>query len=235
VNGIAAKRPYRWADGNEANWPDDSSHARNRRGRLLSWLEVDRDQRRPTDAAVEQLWRSIDVRPIDESPPAVEEYLAELRRVYACGGAFLARFKIDGGRDLEWFASRNRLDEISFFSRILTHPAVTAKLPEPTRDATFNESFTVEWASSLTLDGELARAIVMGGAHDRFEGPPRDAKRLGARVCDELFGDRFLDVEVYRSRSKWSPWFKMITFDTTYFIVDRREQVVSILVATDED
>jgi hypothetical protein len=26
-----------------------------------------------------------------------------------------------------------------------------------------------------------------------------------------------------------------ITFDTTYFVVDRREQVMSILIATDED
>jgi hypothetical protein len=201
----------------------------------LSWLEVDRDQERPGEAAVEQLWRSIAVRPIDESLPAVEEYLAELRRMYACGGAFLARFRVDGGRDLEWFASRNRLGEISFFSRLLMHPVVTGKLPEPTRDATFNESFTVEWSSSLTLDGELARAILMGGAYHDFEGPPRDAKRLGARVCDALFGDRFLDVEVYRSGSQWSPWFKMAVFDTTYFIVDRREQVVSILIATDED
>ena len=115
------------------------------------------------------------------------------------------------------------------------HPVVTHKLPEPTRDATFNESFTVEWGSSLTLDGELARAIVMGGAYLEFEGPPRDAKGLAARVCDALFGDRFRDVEVYRSRSSWSPWFLMEMFNTTYFIVDRREQVVTILVATDED
>ena len=155
--------------------------------------------------------------------------------MYACGGAFLARFKVDGGRDFDWFASRNRLEEISFFSRFLMHPAVTDKLPEPTRGATFDESFTVEWGSSLTLDGELARAILGGGAYHDFEGPARDAKRMGARVCDALFGDRFLDVEVYRSGSSWSPWFLMAVFDTTYFIVDRREQVVSILVATDED
>jgi hypothetical protein len=201
----------------------------------LSWLEVDRDQERPGNAAVDQLWRSIEIRPIDESLPAVEEYLAELRRVYACGGAFLARFRVDGGRDLDWFASRNRLDEIFFFSRFLMHPVVTQKLPEPTRDATFDDSFTVKWKSPFTLDGELARAIVMGGAYFEFEGPARDAKRLGGRVCDALFGDRFRDVEVYRSRGSWSPWFLMQMFNMTYFIVDRREEVVSILVATDED
>ncbi|HXU05586.1 MAG TPA: hypothetical protein VN903_31725 [Polyangia bacterium] len=201
----------------------------------MSWLEVDQDQERPGEAAVEQLWRSIEVRPIDESLPAVEELLAELRRMYACGGAFLARFKVEGGRDLDWFASRNRLGEISFFSRFLMHPSVTHALPEPTRDATFNESFAVESRSSFTLDGELARAIVMGGAYLDFEGRPGDAKRLASRVCDALFGDRFLDVDVYRSGSAWSPWFLMPVFDTTYFIVDKREQVVSILIATDED
>jgi len=205
----------------------------------LSWLKSDPGQERPGDAEVEHLWRSIEVRPVDESLPAVEEYLTELRRVYPCGGAFLARFKVDGGRHLDWFVSRNHLAGISFFSRFLMHPVVTHALPEPTRDATFkesfNKSFAAEWPSSLTLDGELARVIVTGGAYLKFEGPARDAKRLGARVCNELFGDRFLDVVVYGSRTSWSPWFLMEMFNATYFIVDRREQVVAILVATDED
>ena len=98
-------------------------------GRILSWLEVDRDQERPGNAAVEQLWRWIEVRPIDDSPPAVEEYLAELRRVYACGGAFLARFRVDGGRDLDWFASRNRLDEILLLLAIPHAPCGDPQAP----------------------------------------------------------------------------------------------------------
>lgn len=114
-------------------------------------------------------------------------------------------------------------------------PSVRGILPELTRDAKFEENIAFDWGSSLILDGELARALVIGGAYRRFEGTPRAAKDLGARVCEALFGDRYLDVEVFRCWKAWSPWFHDIAWDSTCFVVDRRFQAVSILVSTDTD
>ena len=168
-------------------------------------------------------------------PPAVEEYLAELRRVNVNGDAVYARFEVTGSRDFDWFATRNRWDEISFFSRLLSSPSVAKCLPEVTKDATFDESVTFEWGSSLTLDGELARALVIGGAYKKFEGTPRAAKQLAARACDAIFGDRFLDIEVFKSWKPWSRWFHDVAWDSTYIIIDRRGQTVSVLASTDTD
>ena len=201
----------------------------------MSWLEVDWNQERPSDAAARWLWRSIEIRHVAGVPPAVEEYLAELRRVNVNGDAVYARFEVTGSRDFDWFATRNRWDEISFFSRLLSSPSVAKCLPEVTKDATFDESVTFEWGSSLTLDGDLARALVIGGAYKKFEGTPRAAKQLAARACDAIFGDRFLDIEVFKSWKPWSRWFHDVAWDSTYIIIDRRGQTVSVLASTDTD
>jgi hypothetical protein len=202
---------------------------------LVSWLAVDWNQERPTAAAEESLWRSVEIRPLPDVPPAVDEYLTELRRVNVNGDAVYARFEVTGSRDFDWFATRNRWHEISFFTRLLSSSSVSNALPEVTTEATFDASVTFEWGSSLTLDGELARALVNGGAYKKFEGPPRAAKELAARACDAIFGDRFLDIEVFRCWKSWSRWFHDGAWDTTYVIIDRRDQAVSVLASTDTD
>jgi hypothetical protein len=201
----------------------------------LSWLEVDWKQERPSDAVTAWLWRAVDIRAIDETPAEVESYLGELRRVNVNGAAAFARFEVKGNREFDWFASRNRWDEIAFFQQMLSHPVVRSRIPEVTKDANFDESIKFEWGSSLVLDGELARALVSGGAYKRFEGTPRAAKDLGGRVCEALFGDRFLDVEVFRCWKAWSAWFHDVAWDNTCVLIDRRLQQVSFLFSTDTD
>jgi hypothetical protein len=201
----------------------------------LSWLEVDWEQERPSYAALALLWRTIEVRSSDDVPPAVEEYLAEVRRVKTNGGALFARFHMEGNADFNWFASRNRWDEVTFFSRFFSHPVVSASLPKVTRGANVNDTVTFEWGSPFLLDGELARILVNGGPYEKFKGTPREAKNLGMRVCDALFGDRFLDVEVFHCWNAWSPWFCDVAWDTTHVLIDRRLQAVTVLVSTDTD
>jgi hypothetical protein len=201
----------------------------------MSWLEVDWKQERPSDTASEWLWRSVEIQSLEGIPDAVAEYLAALRVVNVNGGALYARFEVTGSRDFTWFASRNRWDEIAFCSRFLSHPGVREKLPELTRDSKFDDDVGFEWGSSLTLDGELARALVIGGAYKKFEGTPKAAKELGARVCEALFGDRYLDVEVFRCWKAWSPWFHDVAWDSTCFVIDRRLRTVSLFASTDTD
>lgn len=201
----------------------------------MSWLEVDWKQEKPNNTTAEWLWRSVEIQPVDGVTPAVKEYLGELRRVNVNGGAAYARFEVKGNRDFDWFATRNRWDEIAFFSRFLSHPVVSSRLPEVGKDAKFDESITFTWGSSLTLDGELARVLVFGGAYKQYEGTPSEAKHLGARVCKALFGDRFLDVEVFWCWKAWSSWFHDVAWDSTCVVINRRLQVVSLLVSTDTD
>lgn len=201
----------------------------------MTWLEVDWKQERPSESATDWLWRSVEVQPVDGTPEALHAYMDELRRVNVNGGCFFARFQVSGDRDFNWFATRNRWDEIAFFSRFLTHPMVRGTLPEVTKDAAFGDDIAFEWGSSLILDGELARALVVGGAYKKFEGPARAAKEMGTQVCQALFGDRYLDIEVFRYWKAWSPWFHDVAWDSTCVVIDRRLQAVSVLVSTDTD
>jgi hypothetical protein len=42
------------------------------------------------------------------------------------------------------------------------------------------------------------------------------------KFCEPLFGDRFIEVEVFRSFAAWSPWFYDVAWDQTWIIIDKR-------------
>lgn len=48
---------------------------------------------------------------------------------------------------------------------------------------------------------------MVGGAYKEFDGTAKVAKEMGARACEALFGERYTEVEVFRCRKAWSPWF----------------------------
>jgi len=201
----------------------------------MSWLDLDATQNRRAETSPVSLWQRVDIRPVDEIPRAVSRYLEELRRVYVNGDAQYARFALTGNADFNWFATRNRWQELDFFTQLLTHPVVRTALPGVTRGMKRTHLAHFEWASSLTLDGELARLLVAGGAYQAFAGPPREAKQLGGQLCEALFDDRYLEVEVYRNYSPWSAWFQDVAWDSTHLLIDRRLQEVSLICATDTD
>ena len=201
---------------------------------IMNWKEPDWKQDRPTDAEIRWMWRSLALSSVD-SPPDTESYLAELRRVNVNGNVIFGLFQVEGNKSLDWFASRNRWDEADFFRRLLGHSAVRQRWPdlvEKIRDEQFPD---FEWGSSLTLDGELARSLVIGGAYERFNGPPREAKNLAARFCDARFDDRYLDIEVFWCWNASSAWFHDVAWDRTCVIIDRRRRSVGLLCSTDTD
>lgn len=59
--------------------------------------------------------------------------------------------------------------------------------------------------------------------------------RTSAGACEAHFADRLEDVEVFHSYKPWSRWFYDVAWDSTWLLVDRRFQVVTILAVTDTD
>jgi hypothetical protein len=228
-------RPLRIRDGGVRADGPDSWDASGAPDGELSWLDADETQERPGDAAVESLWRSVEIHPIEETLPEIEAYLRALRVVFANGGAVFASFGVTGNREFDWFATRSRWAEMAFFSQAIAHPAVRRRIPEVSAGARLAASFEFERKSPRTLNGEFARALVTGGAYRQFEGPPQAAADLAARCCEALFGDRFLDIDVFRCGRAWSPWFFDVAWDVTWVIIDRRLQRVSFLFTTDTD
>ena len=202
---------------------------------ISNWLEPDWNQLRPDDAALPAMWEAVRIVPVFARSEDINAFLVEMERVNTNGGIVFARFELHAGRTFHWFASRNRWDEMDFFRSFLLHRVVRETCPELKLGESFLESPVFEWGSSLTLDGELARALVIGGPYKRFEGSPRQAKDLAGRFCSALFDDCFSEVEVFRSWKPWSAWFYGIAWDFTFIIIDKRLSIVTILCSTDTD
>ena len=62
-----------------------------------------------------------------------------------------------------------------------------------------------------------------------------EAKRLAQKFCEAAFGDRYLDVWVFRSYEAWSPWFWDAAWDKTWIIADAEMSRVWLLCVTDTD
>ena len=162
--------------------------------------------------------------------------LAErLRALLVLGGVVVTTVQVEADDVAAWFIARNHISTYGLIEHLLGSDAVAdARTPlgvydERAASRTFTES------AALHLDGDLALALVQGGAYARFEGPWAGAKRIAHTVCQELFDDRFEDVRVDRSDAAWSPWFHEVAWDHSWVVTDRRRQRMTLICLTDTD
>jgi hypothetical protein len=179
------------------------------------------------------MWNA-DLRIIDAIPADVAAYLAALRALNVNGGVAFAQFEVATDAQLQELL-RLRVGVDGQVAHILGHPIVRARYPEIVGSACFDEGPVFEPRSALSLDGELAAALVAGGAYKNWEGTPQQAKELGSQVCEALFGGRFNDVYVYQSHKAWSGWFQDVAWDHSWVLVDIRTRRVTLLCSTDTD
>jgi hypothetical protein len=197
-------------------------------------LDPNRRQERPTYAAIQDALREGAFAHVDFTAPALEELLVELRATHANGGAEFAMFTIKADPTLDWFISRNRFIEIDLFEHLFRSVAFRAALPKLQGPAEL-KSLEWEWSSSYLFDGDLARTLMGGGAYERYKRGGSEAKRLGAAVCAELFGDRYEEVQFFKTFEPWSDWFFDVAWDTTWIAVDKRTNRIWTLCVTDTD
>ena len=198
----------------------------------LNWAQP---RPRPTARQVQAIWARAMFAPAAPSEEGVPTaFLNAVREVFVNGGAHFARFHVAESDVLDWFVSRNLLDEVGFIPALLASPAFDAALPELAQG---KEPGKAQWqeVSSLTLDGEWARVLVCGGAYESYEGAGPAAKRIGALACEQLFGDRWEDMLLRTTRQVWSDWFFDIAWDYTWVGVDKVNRSAWVLVMTDTD
>jgi len=199
-------------------------------------LTLDLEQKRPSEEEAQQMWGELQVTPVPFQHPALDELLERFRAIYVNGGAEFARFQLSENPVLQWFGSRNKLHEISFFERFLTAPAAASALPSLSIQNPLPSPLNLkEDTSAFTFDGEVAKVLVRGGSYMSFQGTASEAKAIGVRFCDALFGQRYDEIKMYISYDAWSPWFGNVAWDVTWFGVDKRNSQIWLLCATDTD
>jgi hypothetical protein len=172
--------------------------------------------------------------------PALDALLDAIRATHVNGGVLFTQVRaIDVDDPGRWFQaeySNSWADEA--FRSLLGSSAVRTALPEllipvpyPIADPPrFRQSPT----GTFTLAGELASALVRGGAYARFPGSPAEAMRLAAAGVADLVGDRHYS-KVFQSLEPWTPWFYDVAWDHTWIVADSERLLVSILCKTDTD
>lgn len=199
-------------------------------------LERDPQQRPPTAERIANLAQFLTISREDLQSDAIDELLSTMGYIFANGGAQFASFLITEQPDLAYFAARDQLDEISFWHTVLQMPAVLDELPwlGDVYPGKGNRS-RFEPLSTFYLDGDVAQALVRGGAYIRFPGTAEEAKQLSWRFCSAVFGNRFDEVITRSSRTAWASWFMGLAWDYTWLGLDRRDRRLWILCATDTD
>lgn len=199
-----------------------------------SWLEADQHAAVPGLGELVASVRDIRFVPGTVGPELLA--LAErLRTLLVDGGVVVTTVQVEADDVAAWFLARNDVSTYGLIEHLLGSDAVAgARTPLRVDDAraasrTFTES------AALHLDGDLALALVQGGAYARFEGPWAEAERIAQDVCQELFGDRFDDVLLDRSDAAWPPWFHEVAWDQSWIITDKRHQRMTSICLTDTD
>jgi len=195
-------------------------------------IEIDWDEEKPKFSKVKELLErgvfTVETLSTDGVNAVVQEFI-KLNKFGDC--KFISATFIDDPV-LNWFIARNRFDELHFFEKF-----VQCSFFEE-QGLKYNKSFrSIRWnqSSSYTLDGEIAHALMFGGAYNDFEGTGEQAKRLGMDFCRDLFGTRYEQVNIYTTEKRWSKWFFDIAWDNTWIGVDKENHRIWALIATDTD
>jgi hypothetical protein len=176
-------------------------------------------------------------RHVPYSDERLQDLVMALRETHMNGGAKLACFEVqyDGPTPWHWTTTSDGAPDVDL-SAFFASSELALALPELHTSEGLLRDPAWAWTGPFILDGQLTEILVNGGAHYRFKGPPKDAKRLAEGFCDAIFGERYHDVNrTLYSGEAWSPWFSGVAWDSSWVIVDDGTQRIWLLCVTDTD
>jgi hypothetical protein len=202
---------------------------------MQDYRNINWDQEKPTSSQLDAEWSALRVTALDRSPAEFVELVGTVNHTHDNGGAFLGRFLVSAGPAWTWYLSRNRLEEAGFFRRFFQHPVVATAFPGlGPIDATVGDlPFKNEEAHVVT--GRLAGILASGGAYGRYEEGDKELLRIVRSFIEAAFEERYSDVRAYTSWAAYSPWFKDVAWDSSFFWFDLRDGVATVLLVTDTD
>lgn len=194
----------------------------------------------PNAKEIAQMWRELTITHVEMKHAAIDSLLEQLRKAHSNGGAEFACFTISNHPALNWFVSRNRFvsegsaeeNNLDFFSTLLVREEVNAALPMFMTGNKLSEPLNLKWESPFTLDGQIAETLAYRCAAKKSGA---EYKQIGRNFCDAVFEDRYKDILLYSSFSRWCPWFKPEpVYDFTWFAFDKSFYRCWILAVTNE-
>lgn len=202
----------------------------------MDWFATDYRDHSPTTVEVYEEVARLNFIPASFTTSNISGLVNEFDNVLTNGGVAFGTFAITGFTDyFSWFMSRNTLREFPLGRTLIRSSAARVMLGV---DASPGLVDKVEfgYSDSLLLEGEIGTQLIWGGAYGRFAGTKSDARALAKGFCDDLMGERLDDFLVQRAHQQvWSSWHRSFIWTSTWLIVDKGKQQVSLLTVTDQD
>lgn len=202
---------------------------------MQDYRNIDWAQEKPTYSQLDAEWSKLRITRLDSSAAEFAELVGAVNHTHDNGGALLGRFLVEAGPEWNWYLARNRLDEAGFFRRFFQHPVVATALPglAPIGAALGDLAFKMEEAHVVT--GRVAGVLASGGAYGKYERGDKELLRVVRSFIGAAFQERYSDVRAYTSWAAYSPWFKDVAWDGSFFWFDLRDGIATVLLVTDTD
>lgn len=183
----------------------------------------------------QDMWAIIEFDRIGLPFPAVDQFLKEMRPLYANGKVEHAAFSLPVHPVFDWFASRNQYHAMGFFEEFWKSRGPKAVFPYALRDLNFFDQKYFSFTSPFQLGGSLAWMLSAGGPYHRFERGGAEAKRLGEEAATEMLAGSYDDALAFQCGVAWSDFFLDVAWDGTFLVIDPKRRVIHALLATDTD
>lgn len=176
----------------------------------------------------------------------VARVVEEIDADWPNGRAMAAQFFVDLDPALVFFATRNRLHDLWFFTEFFQHPVVREALPEVgqvrwSEEAAAANAYLARIGPRLGFElidgwlslGRLASRLSHGGVYrgGGFKDP--HVIEMVDGLAEGAFGGRRSEALSYHSWAPWSDWFAGESEDGSYFWLDRRTGLATVLMITD--
>ena len=199
-------------------------------------LQIDWEQDRPNAMQLYGLWKSLQISPVSTWTDATEILAEKISETHINGGGQFHKYVISRNRYFDWFASRNRLEEIDFIQNVFRHQG----LKEYRRDIGVpGDKLEVEVIANnydiFDLPGQLARILHFGGAYNRTKVGQKEAWSIVLTFIENEFENRFSEFELFQLSLKNAAWFYNIAWDNSIAIFDKRKYELIIIDITDSD
>lgn len=197
-------------------------------------LEPNWQQQQPSPEAVRTMWGKLHLENVPITHPDLLQFIHNLKVVFSRGGALLYHFQVSENLTFDWFAYRNRLEEIDALDKILRLPALQAAAAELMVDSARVEvDQMIFLPDGFDLNGRLARKLFWGGPHNQEAFNAEEALAQASHFVYQLFQDRYTEVLVYVIEDPWADWFYDEGWDESFLIYDKRHRQFWLLCLTD--
>lgn len=209
------------------------------------YRSIDWDESMPGGEALAGALARSWVEPV-ELDGRITRVVTEIDADWPNGRAMAAQFFLDLDPALVFFLARNRLHDLWFFAEFFQHPVVREALPEVgavswNEEAAAANDYLAKMGPKLGFDltdgwrslGGLASRLSHGGVYRGGGFKDSHVIELVDGLAEGAFGGRRSEALSYYSWAAWSDWFYGESEDSSYFWLDRRTGLATVLMITD--